>query len=398
LFRACWWPAVAQITRVTGDLQLAEDAVQDAWNAALTQWSADGVPANPPAWLTTVARRKAIDKLRRDGRRPAKELAAMHDDDPTAIAYPHEHDDDTLSLIFMCCHPALDLNVRVPLALRSICGLATADIAALYLVDDATMAKRLVRARRKIRDSGIPFQLSATARAERLGDVLQVVYLLFTEGHRPSHRAHVVDGALCDEAIDIARTLMNLMPSEPEVMGLLALLLLTDARRPARVDHTGALVVLEEQDRSRWDRAKIDEGDRMLLAALATNRPGPYQLWAAIAACHSIAPSARETDWTEIAALYDILLEHEPSPIVEANRGVAIGMAHGPDAGLAILERLAQSPQLSDWPQLHMARADLYRRNGDTTSSAAAYQHALDLDPAPAERAFIQSRVGMTSA
>jgi RNA polymerase sigma-70 factor (ECF subfamily) len=383
---------------VTGDLQLAEDAVQDAWNAAIIQWPDGGVPANPAAWLTTVARRKAIDNLRRDSRRPAKELAAMHDDDPTAIAYPNEDDDDTLSLIFMCCHPALDVNVRVPLALRSICGLPTADIAALYLVDDATMAKRLVRARRKIRDSGIPFQLSAVARSERLGDVLQVVYLLFTEGHRPSHRAHVVDGALCDDAIDIARTLLQLMPGEPEVMGLLALLLLTDARRPARVDHTGGLVLLEQQDRSRWDRAIIDEGDGILLAALAMRRPGPYQLWAAIAACHSTAPSARETDWTEIAALYDILLEHEPTPIVEANRAVAIGMAHDPGAGLAILERLAQDPQLADWPQLHIARADLYRRNGNTTSSAAAYRHALDLDPPPTERAFIQSRVALRGA
>ena len=302
--------------------------------------------------------------------------------------------DDELGLILACCHPALDPAVRVPLTLRSVCGLPTAEIAAAFLVPEPTMAQRLVRAKRKIRQAGISLALPPAAeRAGRLGGVLRVVYLVFTAGHKPSAGDALVRGDLCDQAIRLARALAALVPGEAEVTGLLALLLLTDARRGARVSPAGDLVLLADQDRSRWDQAKIAEGAALLTQALRDRRPGPYQLQAAIAACHSCARSAAGTDWTEIAALYGALLRYEPTPVVAANRAAAVAMAEGPAAGLALLDEAAADRQLARWPQLHIARAELLGRLGRRADAARAYQAALDLAPAAPERDFIGRRI-----
>jgi RNA polymerase sigma-70 factor, ECF subfamily len=384
---------VATVTRLYGDLDVAEDAVQDACAVAISRWPGEGVPANPTAWLVGVARHKAIDRLRREHVRVSKEAAAVRELEPDPWSELGRVDDDALSLIFMCCHPALDPTVRVPLTLRAVCGLSTGEIAALYLVPEATMTKRLQRAKRKIRDNRIPFTLGPAARVERLGDVLRVVYLMFSEGHRTHQRSELVDGELCDRAIDLARTLHSLMPDEPEVVGLLALVLLTDARRRARVGLDGELVVLEEQDRSRWNQQMIDEGDHLLQTALATGRPGAFQIWAAIAACHSTCRTAADTDWRQIAGLYQELLRYEPTAVVEANRAVAVAMAEGPSAGLVILETLTANPQLDRWPSIHIARGDLYRRLNDTANALDAYRTALQLEPPPGERSFIHRRI-----
>ena len=310
MFRAHWWAAVATVARLVGDLEIAEDAVQEACAAALTQWPAGGVPEHPRAWLIGVARHKAIDRLRRESRRAEKEAAAMRE--PAPVPVPDElasTGDDELGLILACCHPALDPAVRVPLTLRSVCGLPTAEIAAAFLVPEPTMAQRLVRAKRKIRQAGISLALPPAAeRAGRLGGVLRVVYLVFTAGHKPSAGDALVRGDLCDQAIRLARALAALVPGEAEVTGLLSLLLLTDARRGARVSPAGDLVLLADQDRTRWDRAKIAEGETLLTRALRHRRPGPYQLQAAIAGCHAGARTAADTDWAEIAALYGELL------------------------------------------------------------------------------------------
>ena len=394
-----------------GDLEIAEDAVQDACAAALTQWPAGGVPDHPRAWLVGVARHKATDRLRRESRRAEKEAAAMRDGalgwaarrcgrarpGPPGAPVPDQpvsSADDELGLILACCHPALDPAVRVPLTLRSVCGLPTAEIAAAFLVPEPTMAQRLVRAKRKIRQAGISLALPPAAeRAGRLGGVLRVVYLVFTAGHKPSAGDALVRGDLCDQAIRLARALAALVPGEAEVTGLLALLLLTDARRGARVSPAGDLVLLADQDRSRWDQAKIAEGAALLTQALRDRRPGPYQLQAAIAACHSCARSAAGTDWTEIAALYGALLRYEPTPVVAANRAAAVAMAEGPAAGLALLDEAAADRQLARWPQLHIARAELLGRLGRRADAARAYQAALDLAPAAPERDFIGRRI-----
>lgn len=368
---------------------MAEDAVQDACSAALVQWPADGVPAHPGAWLRRVARNKAIDRLRRDGRRRDKEVAAV-----TATPPESPGGDDELALIFMCCHPALNPEVRVSLTLRSVCGLTTEEIAAAFLVPPATMAKRLVRAKQKIRVSVIPLRVPPPSELPgRLDAVLRVVYLVFTAGHWATSGPSLVRPNLCDTAVHLARELARLLPDEPEARGLLALLRLTDARRPARTDSDGQVVVLEDQDRNQWDRAAIAEGCALLESALRAGRPGRYQLWAAIAACHSTAPTAAATDWREIAALYHELLRFEPTAIVEANRAVAVAMAEGPAAGLVILDTLAAEPRLARWPQFHLARADLLRRQGSRDAAAAAYRLALELEPPQAERAFIRRRL-----
>ena len=401
-----------------GDLEIAEDAVQDACAAALTQWPAGGVPDHPRAWLAGVARHKATDRLRRESRRAEKEAAAMQDGAlgwaaagaagragaacPAEMApgcepgagEPASTADDKLGLILACCHPALDPAVRVPLTLRSVCGLPTAEIAASFLIPEPTMAQRLVRAKRKIRQAGISLALPPPAeRAARLGGVLRVVYLVFTVGHKPSAGDALVRADLCDQAIRLARALAALLPGEAEVTGLLALLLLTDARRGARVSPAGDLVLLADQDRSRWDQAEIAEGEALLSQALRGRRPGPYQLQAAIAACHSCAPSAAATDWAEIAALYGALLRHEPTPVVAANRAAAVAMAEGPAAGLALLDEAAGDGRLARWPQLHIARAELLARLGRRADAARAYQAALQLAPAAPERDFIGRRI-----
>ncbi len=388
-----------------GDLEVAEDAVQDACAAALAQWPSDGVPASPRAWLIGAARHKALDRLRREARRADKEAEAMRESSAgePASGWPSSGRpaggwpagaDDELGLIFTCCHPALDPAVRVSLTLRSVCGLGTAQIAAAFLVPEPTMAQRLVRAKRKIRQAGISFRVPPPADLPgRLAGVLRVVYLVFTEGHKPASGRSLVHGELCDQAIRLARALAILLPDEPEVTGLLALLLLTDARRDARVSADGDLVLLADQDRARWDQEMIADGEALVERALRRGRPGAYQLQAAIAACHSGAPSAAATDWREIAALYGELIRYEPTPVTEANRAVAVAMSEGPSAGLVILDAVGKDPQLARWPQLHVARAELLRRIGRTDDAAAAYRAALALEPTTPEQAFIGRRL-----
>jgi RNA polymerase sigma-70 factor (ECF subfamily) len=397
LFRAHWWAAVATLTRLVGDLETAEDAVQDACALAVTKWPAEGVPSNPGSWLVGVARHKALDRLRRDVRRREKEAAAVFDINPIPNGGRPDGPqwpDDELGLIFLCCHPSLDPATRVALTLRSVCGLATSEIAAAFLIPEPTMAQRLVRAKRKIRQARISFGVPGTEDlAARLGSVLRVVYLVFTQGHMAAGGEQLIRGGLCDQAVRLARALAALMPDEPEAAGLLALLLLTDARRGARSRDTGDIILLEDQDRRRWDRDMIAEGEALLERALRAGRPGPYQLHAAIAACHSCAASAADTDWREIAALYGELIRYEPTPVVEANRAVAVAMAEGPAAGLVILDALAALPQMGRWPQFHIARAELLRRVGRFAEATDAYRCALRLEPAVPEQDFIGQRI-----
>ena len=390
---------MATVARLIGDIDAAEDAMQDACVAALAQWPAEGIPANPGSWLIGTARHKALDRLRREQRRPDKEVAAVREVGEAQAASPGPAGDDQLSLIFACCHPALDPGVRVPLTLRAVCGLTTTEIAAVFLVPEPTMAQRLVRAKRKIRDAAIPLRVPPLEDLPaRLAAVLRVVYLVFTEGHRPVAGDEPVRAALCEEAIRLARVLADLLPAEPEVTGLLALLLLTDARRPARVDDRGGLVLLADQDRGLWDRAAISEGTGLVESALRLGRPGAYQLQAAIAACHSTAARAEDTDWRQIAALYGELIRHEPTAVVEANRAVAVAMSEGPHAGLVILDALGADPRMARWPLLHTARADLLARAGRDADAVVAYRLALELEPPAAEREFIARRIGELAA
>jgi RNA polymerase sigma-70 factor (ECF subfamily) len=395
VFRREWGRAVAVVARLTGDLGLAEDAVQDAFAAAVDRWASEPLPSDPSGWLIAVAKNHAVDRLRREARRSAKEQAAMlllgqRDPPPPAGIIV----DDRLRLIFACCHPALDPGTRVALTLRTLCGLTTAEIARSFLVSEATMAQRLVRAKRKIRDAAIPLRVPADDELPgRIGGVLRVVYLVFTEGHQATAGPRVVRDELCDEAVRLARLLAGLRPEDPEVLGLLALLLLTDARRDARATADGRLVLLEDQDRSRWDRAKIGAGTQVLDRAVRLRKPGPYQLQAAIAACHTAAAHPGATDWAEIAALYGALARFEPTPVVHANRAVAVAMAEGPAAGLALLDKLRDDSQCQRWHLLHACRADLLRKLGRTAEATDAYRTALTLDPPPAEREFLAGRL-----
>jgi RNA polymerase sigma-70 factor (ECF subfamily) len=395
VFRAHWWAAVAAVTRQVGDLEVAEDAVQDACAAALAQWPAEGVPASPRGWLIGTARHKALDRLRRERRRADREAEAMREGAaPLPASGWAAGTDDELALIFTCCHPALDPAARVGLTLRCVCGLTTAEIAAAFLVPEPTMAQRLVRAKRKIRQAGIAFGVPGREDLPaRLSAVLRVVYLVFTEGHLAAGGDVLIRGDLCDQAIRLARALTALLPGEPEVTGLLALLLLTDARRDARLSPAGDLVLLAEQDRGRWDRAMIDEGEILVERALRLGRPGPYQIQAAIAACHSGAATAADTDWREIALLYGELIRYEPSPMVAANRAVAVAMSEGPAAGLVILDTVSGDARLARWPQLHIARAELLRRLGRRAEAVAAYEAAVALEPPAPERAYLARRM-----
>jgi RNA polymerase sigma-70 factor (ECF subfamily) len=396
LFRAERGRIVATLIRLTGDWDLAEECVQDAFARALERWPREGVPLRPGAWLTTTARNRALDRLRRSTVEAAKlrEVVAMPDDDPEALD-DHGFRDDLLRLIFTCCHPALTLDARVALTLHTVTGLTTAEIARAFLVPEQTMAKRLVRARQKIRNARIPYRVPpAHLLPERTGGVLGVLYLLFNEGYAAGAGAELLRRNLCLEAIRLARTLVDLMPDEPEAVGLLALVLLQDSRQAARFDG-GDLVPLEEQDRARWDGEQISEGVALLDSALRRGRPGPYQVQAAIAACHATAERAADTDWPQISLLYGELAKLVPSPVVRLNRAVAVAMADGPLAGLALVDGLAG--ELTGH-LLPATRADLLRRLGRNTEAITAYEEALALAPTDAERRHLARRITEVTA
>jgi RNA polymerase sigma-70 factor, ECF subfamily len=395
VFGEHWWAAVASIARRIGDLEVAEDAVQEACAAAVVQWPVHGVPPNPRAWLIATAWHKAVDVLRRESARGAREAEAAVDlADHGSGGAGGPVGGDELALIFACCHPALAPEARVALTLRSVCGLSTAEIAAAFVVPETTMAQRIVRAKRKIRQAGIPLAVPKPDDLPgRLNTVLRVVYLVFTQGHRATSGPDLVRGDLCDRAIWLARQLAAVLPAEPDVTGLLALFLLIDARRAARTAEDGSLILLADQDRGLWDNAAIAEGEALIEAALAFGRPGPYQLHAAIAACHSLATSAESTDWGQIAALYGALSRFEPTPIVAANHAVAVAMADGPGAGLAILDKLTEDGRLDRWPQLHIARAELLQRLGRDGEALAAYRAALSAGVPTAEQDYIARRM-----
>ncbi|WP_405856019.1 RNA polymerase sigma factor [Streptomyces sp. NBC_01515] len=399
-FREEWGQVVATLIRVTGDWDLAEECAQDAFAQALDRWRRDGIPRRPGAWLTTTARNRALDVLRREavGAAKLREVAVLgRDEGPYDPEYDGDDsgvEDDRLRLVFTCCHPALPIEARVALTLRTLAGLTTPEIARAFLVPEATMAQRLVRAKKKIRNAGIPYRVPpAHLLPERTTGVLGVVYLLFNEGYAATSGAELVRTNLCAEAIRLARVLARLMPDEPEVLGLLALLLLHDARRGTRVDAAGELVTLEDQDRTAWDRAEVDEGAALLETALRRGRPGPYQIQAAIAACHTTAPTAADTDWADIAGLYGELERFVPSAVVRLNRAVAVGMAQHPDAGLVLVAELEKSGELADYHLLPATRADLLRRSGRTAEAAAAYERALELVENAAERRFLERRL-----
>lgn len=395
-FREEWGHVVATLIRMTSNWDLAEECTQDAFAAALARWPTDGVPDRPGAWLTTTARNRALDRLRRSKTEAAKlqEVAAISVPDPPASPDDSGVTDDRLRLIFTCCHPALTLEARVALTLRTLAGLTTAEIARAFLVPEATMAKRLTRAKHKIRDAAIPYRVPpAHLLPERTSGVLAVLYLLFNEGYSASAGAQVRRADLTAEAIRLARLLAALMPDEPETTGLLALMLLQDARSAARLDGDGDLITLEDQDRSRWDSAQITEGLGLLGGALRRRPAGPYRLQAAIAACHARAAAAVDTDWAQIAALYGELGRLMRSPVVELNRAVAVAMARGPQAGLDLVDELAAGGALTSYYLLPATRADLLRRLDRRAEAAVSYRAALSLVATEPERRFLQRRL-----
>jgi RNA polymerase sigma-70 factor (ECF subfamily) len=394
---------LAVLIRLTGDFSLAEDALQEAFTQALVRWPADGAPPKPGAWITTTARRRAIDVVRRARtfrrrRETLERLLAPAGPQLDAPALVEGEDDgpqdDRLRLLFTCCHPALSLESQVALTLRMVAGLTTREIARAFLAAEPTMAQRLVRAKLKIREAEIPFRVpQARDLPSRLDAVLAVIYLVFNEGYVPTGAPRLVRDDLCSEAIRLARLLLALMPAQPEVEGLLALMLLHGARRAARTGPGGELITLERQDRSLWDRASISEGAALVETAIRRGRVGPYQIQAAIAALHADAPSPERTDWPQIAALYSLLFRFQPTPVVELNRAVAIGMAAGPAAGLALLDGLEARQELAGYHLLASARAELLVRQGETVQAARSYRRAIAQCQNAAERDFLRRRL-----
>ena len=387
---------LATLIRLLGDFDVAEEALQDAFRAALEQWPRDGIPANPRAWLVSAGRFKAIDGIRRRTRFDSMEDVAEQVEaviDETAPSDSEAIEDDRLRLIFTCCHPTLAADAQVALTLREVCGLTTEEIAQAFLSAAPTLAQRIVRAKAKIRDARIPYQVPEPGeRAERLDSVLRVVYLVFNEGYSASSGQSLTRVDLSGEAIRLGRLVVELLP-EPEAMGLLALMLLQESRRAARTSPGGELVLLNDQDRSLWNRDQIDEGSALVTRSLASQRFGPYTLQAAIAAVHADAVSADATDWDEIAGLYDVLLRIEPTPVVELNRAVAIAMRDGPDEGLALIEAILARGDLKDYHLAHAARADLCRRLGKTAQARASYKRAIALARQGPERRFLERRL-----
>jgi len=383
----------ATLVRLLGDFDLAEEALHEAFRAALEQWPSEGVPANPRAWLVSTGRFKAIDAIRRRARFDPLEEEHAESLAAEAPAEREPIEDDRLRLIFTCCHPALAQDAQVALTLREVCGLTTEEIARAFLTPPPTLAQRIVRAKNKIRDARIPYEVPAGPQlAERLDAVLRVVYLVFNEGYSASTGNSVTRADLSAEAIRVGRLLVDLLP-EPEASGLLALMLLQESRRASRASASGDLIRLEDQDRSRWNRELIAEGVALVERALGSRRFGPYTLQAAIAAVHAEAPSARDTDWQQIVALYDVLARLDPSPVIDLNRAVALAMRDGPAAGLAVVDAILARGELKDYHLAHAARADLCRRLGRRADARASYERALALVRQEPERRFIQQRL-----
>jgi len=394
VYRADSRRVLATLIRLLGDFDLAEEALQDALAAAVEQWTSDGVPTNPRAWLISTGRFKAIDAMRRRARFDAS-LIEMADQLESSVAdsYGQEIEDDRLRLIFTCCHPSLPPDARLALTLREVCGLTTEEVARAFLTAAPAIAKRIVRAKTKIREARIPYQLpSGNDLPHRLVTVLQVIYLLFNEGYSASSGAMLTRPEISSEALRLGRLLMELLP-QPEVIGLLALMLLHESRRASRTSPEGELVLLDDQDRSRWNRDQIEEGTALVKRALSSRPSGPYALQAAIAAVHAEAHSAALTDWAQIVRLYDVLVQADPSPVIELNRAVAVAMRDGPVAGLVLIEALLERGDLVNYYLAHSARADLYRRLGNSAEARASYDRALNLTRQEPARRFLQQRI-----